>query len=396
MEMGSDVSAVRDFWRVMSAGLPAPPSGVGAGRPRPHIRPFGSIKEVRLRKVERLRRDGGLSVEGLLRPRHHGMTRSSSHCSVTSSAGSLAYSLEAFETFDSFDLALPMQKAEFEDLDEHLLTKILHLAAAPLRAGVGGAAVVVRQWSAYASVCKMWRGVMGREAVAIHCDLDRWPAIRAWLSTGNVPLVSLQLAAADGRASQQLSQLMCSPHFQQASGRTLAKVEVAFGFRFATAPGGWPALTTLGDLIGHSRHALPMTLRTLVLWAHPPTAHPAELPPNLGPALTHLTHLRSLWLGRWRFNLSDLPPNLQLLKLQDCVSEEVSVVWPPPLVPIDSPGVAPRGNTPRDPFLPIGTAATSFQRQSHVLLADPKCDRRLLSAFLRPPLRRVPIMHSSP
>ncbi len=25
---------------------------------------------------------------------------------------------------------------------------------------------------------------------------------------------------------------------------------------------------------------------------------------------------RSLWLGRWRFSLADLPPNLQLLKLQ--------------------------------------------------------------------------------
>jgi len=27
------------------------------------------------------------------------------------------------------------------------------------------------------------------------------------------------------------------------------------------------------------------------------------------------------------------------------------------------------------------------QGQSHVLVADPACDRRLLSAFLRPPLR---------
>lgn len=27
---------------------------------------------------------------------------------------------------------------------------------------------------------------------------------------------------------------------------------------------------------------------------------------------------RLLWLGRWRFGLSDLPPNLQLLKLQVC------------------------------------------------------------------------------
>lgn len=66
-----------------------------------------AVCQVRLRKVERLRRDGGLSVEGLLRPRHSGMTRSSSHCSVTSSAGSLAYSLEAFETLDSFDPVIP-------------------------------------------------------------------------------------------------------------------------------------------------------------------------------------------------------------------------------------------------------------------------------------------------
>ena len=34
------------------------------------------------------------------------------------------------------------------------LPQILHVAAAPLRAGVGGAAVVVRQWASYAAVCK--------------------------------------------------------------------------------------------------------------------------------------------------------------------------------------------------------------------------------------------------
>lgn len=48
MEMGCDVSAVRDFWRVLSSGHATPPSGVGVGRPRPRVRPFGSIKEVRL------------------------------------------------------------------------------------------------------------------------------------------------------------------------------------------------------------------------------------------------------------------------------------------------------------------------------------------------------------
>lgn len=388
MEMAPSVSAVRDFWRVMSSGgLPAP----SPGRPGPRIRPFSSIKEVRLRKVERLRRDGGLSVEGLLRPRHSAMTRTSSHCSVTSSAGSLAYSLEAFETFDSFDQGPPQLQwqASFQDLDEHLLAKILHLAASPLRAGVGGAAVVVRQWTAYASVCKSWHDVMRREAVAVHCGLDRWPAVRAWLSRACVPLVSLQVTAADGRASQQLSQLVCSPHFQQASGRTLTKVQMGFGFRYTAAADAWPALTSLGDLIGHSRHLLPTTLCSLVLWAKPPIGRPSEAPPNLGPALRHLTHLRSLWLGRWRFCLEDLPPNLQLLKLQDCVTNQPTATWPPPLVPIESPGVAPRGNTPRDPFLPLGTAATSFQNQNHMLLADPNCDWRLLSAFLRPPLRML-------
>lgn len=56
---------------------------------------------------------------------------------------------------------------------------------------------------------------MGREAVAVHCGLRQWPAVRAWLSTAPVPVASLHLAAADGRAAQQLSQLLCSPHFQQ-------------------------------------------------------------------------------------------------------------------------------------------------------------------------------------
>lgn len=47
MEMSSDVSAVRDFWRVMSSGAHAqlgPPPG--PPRCRPRIRPFSTIKEV--------------------------------------------------------------------------------------------------------------------------------------------------------------------------------------------------------------------------------------------------------------------------------------------------------------------------------------------------------------
>lgn len=61
------------------------------------------VRQVRLRKVERMRREG-LGVDALLRPRHGpGMTRSSSHASVTSSVGSLAYSLEAFETFEAYE-----------------------------------------------------------------------------------------------------------------------------------------------------------------------------------------------------------------------------------------------------------------------------------------------------
>lgn len=61
------------------------------------------VGQVRLRKVERMRREG-LGVDALLRPRHGpGMTRSSSHASITSSAGSLAYSLEAFETFEAYE-----------------------------------------------------------------------------------------------------------------------------------------------------------------------------------------------------------------------------------------------------------------------------------------------------
>lgn len=36
----------------------------------------------------------------------------------------------------------------------YFVSQILHVAAAALRAGVGGAAVVVSQWTAYSSVCK--------------------------------------------------------------------------------------------------------------------------------------------------------------------------------------------------------------------------------------------------
>lgn len=51
----------------------------------------------------------------------------------------------------------------------------------------------------------------------------------------------------------QLQQLMCAPHFQRVSGRHLASTEMAFGFRFAALPGAWPALQSLGDLIGLPR-----------------------------------------------------------------------------------------------------------------------------------------------
>ncbi len=55
-------------------------------------------------------------------------------------------------------------------------------------------------------------------------------------------------------AMPQLQQLMCAPHFQRVSGRHLASTEMAFGFRFAALPGAWPALQSLGDLIGLPRY----------------------------------------------------------------------------------------------------------------------------------------------
>lgn len=44
--------------------------------------------------------------------------------------------------------------------------------------------------------------------MAVAVGLDRWPAVRAWLSNTHVPLASLQLTAADGRAAQQV--ILCS------------------------------------------------------------------------------------------------------------------------------------------------------------------------------------------
>jgi hypothetical protein len=43
------------------------------------------------------------------------------------------------------------------------------------------------------------------EPVAVAVGLERWSAVRAWLSNTRVPLASLQLTAADGRAAQQVS-----------------------------------------------------------------------------------------------------------------------------------------------------------------------------------------------
>ncbi len=44
---------------------------------------------------------------------------------------------------------------------------------------------------------------MLNEPVAVAVGAERWPAVRAWLSNTRVPLSSLQLTAADGRAAQQ-------------------------------------------------------------------------------------------------------------------------------------------------------------------------------------------------
>ena len=43
------------------------------------------------------------------------------------------------------------------------------------------------------------------EPVAVAVGLERWSAVRAWLSNTRVPLASLQLTAADGRAAQQVN-----------------------------------------------------------------------------------------------------------------------------------------------------------------------------------------------
>ena len=119
------------------------------------------------------------------------------------------------------------------------LLQILHAAAAPLRAGVGGAAVVVRQWTQFARVCirchsarqhvfsmftmlhvflvvifsrllkhmpppcvttpsyhllhdfciRSWRQIMLAEPVAVAIGLDRWPAVCNWLATTQVGVV---------------------------------------------------------------------------------------------------------------------------------------------------------------------------------------------------------------
>jgi hypothetical protein len=49
-----------------------------------------------------------------------------------------------------------------------------------------------------------WRHQMLEEPVAVAVGLERWSAVRAWLSNTRVPLASLQLTAADGRAAQQV------------------------------------------------------------------------------------------------------------------------------------------------------------------------------------------------
>lgn len=356
-----DVSAIRSWWQQQQQAEWCPPAPIQ----RPRIRLKSSIKEVRLRKVDRSRREAEAAANGQLF-----LPRRMSHGAEGPSQ------------------AMAPWVASINDLDEHLLNKVLHAAAAPLRQGVGGAAVVVKQWTNLALVCRRWRQQMLVEPVAVAVGLDRWLAVRAWLSNTHVPLASLQLTAADGRAAQQLQQLLCSPHFQRVSGRHLAAAEMAFGFRFAALPGAWPCLQSLGDLIGLPRHpaALPPTLRKLSLWA-PYSPHSQRPHPSLGPALQHLAELRCLWLGGWRVSYADLPPSLQLLKLQDCATVEDVAAWPPPLRRLVEAGVAPRGNTPADPFLAIG-ARPPPARQSHLLLCDPAAaDKLLLAAFLRPPLR---------
>lgn len=99
--------------------------------------------------------------------------------------------------------------------------------------------------------------------MAVHCGLRQWPAVRAWLSTAPVPVASLHLAAADGRAAQQLSQLLCSPHFQQVCAPPTPTPPTPVSF---VAPCRKPLRSeycpkTVGD--GYARQARNLTIRSL-------------------------------------------------------------------------------------------------------------------------------------
>ncbi len=81
--------------------------------------------------------------------------------------------------------------------------------------------------------------------------------------------------------------------------------------------GVFPLLTSAQLAAPWRRHpaALPATLTKLSLWApHSPNAQRPH--PPLGGPLRHLARLKCLWLGGWRVSHADLPPSLQLLKLQ--------------------------------------------------------------------------------
>jgi hypothetical protein len=80
------------------------------------------------------------------------------------------------------------------------------------------------------------------EPVAVAVGLERWPAVRAWLSNTHVPLASLQLTAADGRAAQQvIAWVLLRGCCWTVPGFPAAPVVFGVGFWYTVVEGSSPS-----------------------------------------------------------------------------------------------------------------------------------------------------------
>lgn len=214
------------------------------------------------------------------------------------------------------------------DLPDDILATILRLVAAPLRARAAGTAAV-RQWLAYASVCRRWRQHLEAEPLWLCVNDCRWVRVLEWANATPIRICGLELHVESAKdrqeATAQLLALLGSSSFQGHSGTSLRDITTNLPLPIGRMDWrtAWPALRYISNITVSSSDDV-SRLRLL-----PPRLHSLKLTgagrsgglPALGNALQHLRHLKVLTLNSLHLTPHLLPQVQQRLSLWYCTME---------------------------------------------------------------------------